>query len=241
MKNKEEQIRLNKFLSSAGVASRRKSDEMIQKGMVKINGKVVTDLGVKITKSDKVVVGGTQINVKEKKLYILLNKPNDYITTTSDEKDRKTVMDLVKVSERVYPVGRLDRKTTGVLLLTNDGELANRLMHPRYSIAKEYKIEIDKTINSSQLKKLVKGIELEDGVAQASEVYIGKTAKEVYVVVHEGRNHLVRRMFESMGFEVLHLDRIRYGFLTREGLKRGEWRILKSSEILTLKEMVKLA
>jgi len=241
MKKKEEQIRLNKFLANAGVASRRKSDEMITQGLVKVNSKVVTDLGIKISLSDKISVNGNPVNIKEKKVYILLNKPNDYITTTNDERDRKTVMDLVKVRERVYPVGRLDRKTTGVLLFTNDGELANRLMHPRYRIAKEYKIDIDKQITDLQLKKLVKGIDLEDGVAQASEVFIGKTKKEVYVVVHEGRNHLVRRMFESMGFEVLHLDRIRYGTLTRVGLKRGEWRSLKSSEVLTLKEMVKLA
>lgn len=241
MKKNDEGIRLNKFLANAGVASRRKSDEMITNGLVKVNGKTVTDLGVKISPAAKVSVNGNPVDVKEKKVYILLNKPNDYITTTSDEKDRKTVMDLVKISDRVYPVGRLDRKTTGVLLLTNDGELANRLMHPKYQIAKEYKIDLDKPINDLKLKKLVKGIDLEDGKAQASEVFVGKTTKEVYVVVHEGRNHLVRRMFESLGFEVIRLDRIRYGFLTREGLKRGEWRTLKSSEVLTLKEMVKLA
>jgi 23S rRNA pseudouridine2605 synthase len=241
MKKNEDQIRLNKFLAEAGVASRRKSDELIAKGVVKVNGKTIVDLGVKISLKDTVTVNGNSVIAREKKLYILLNKPNDYITTTNDEKDRKTVMDLVHVHDRVFPVGRLDRKTTGVLLLTNDGELANRLMHPKYQISKEYKIDIDKPINDLQLRKLVKGIELEDGQAQASEVFTGKTNKEVFVVVHEGRNHLVRRMFENLGFEVVHLDRIRYGFLTREGLKRGEWRILKSSEILTLKEMVKLA
>jgi len=240
MKNNEETIRLNKFIANAGVASRRKSDELIAKGVVKVNGKVVTDLGTKVSPSDKVTLSGNPINIKEKKLYILLNKPNDYITTTSDEKSRKTVMDLVNVRDRVYPVGRLDRKTTGVLLLTNDGEIANRLMHPKYEITKEYKVEIDKPINDLQLKKLVNGVELEDGIAQASEVYTGKTKKEVYVVVHEGRNHLVRRMVESLGFEVLRLDRIRYGFLTKEGLKRGEWRSLKSSEVLALKELLKL-
>jgi 23S rRNA pseudouridine2605 synthase len=240
MKYQDEQIRLNKFLANAGVASRRKSDELILQGLVKVNGKTVKDLGVKITLKDKVTVDGKQIHIKEKKTYILLNKPNDYITTTSDEKNRKTVLDLVNVSERVYPVGRLDRKTTGVLLLTNDGELANRLMHPKYQIEKEYKIVIDKPISDKQLKQLVKGINLDDGVAKATEVYLGKDDKEVYVTVHEGRNHLVRRMFESMGFEVLKLDRIRYAFLTKTGLKRGEWRTLKSSEVLTLKELVKI-
>ena len=240
MKNQDEQIWLNKFLANAGVASRRKSDELILQGLVKVNGKVVKDLGVKISLKDKVTVDGKQINIKEKKIYILLNKPNDYITTTSDEKNRKTVLDLVNISERVYPVGRLDRKTTGVLLLTNDGELANRLMHPKYQIEKEYKIIIDKPIFDKQLKQLIKGINLEDGVAKATEVYLGKDDKEVYVTVHEGRNHLVRRMFESMGFEVLKLDRIRYAFLTKTGLKRGEWRTLKSSEVLALKELVKI-
>ena len=240
MKYQDEQIRLNKFLANAGVASRRKSDELILQGLVKVNGKVVKDLGVKISLKDKVTVDGKQINIKEKKIYILLNKPNDYITTTSDEKNRKTVLDLVNISERVYPVGRLDRKTTGVLLLTNDGELANRLMHPKYQIEKEYKIVIDKPISDKQLKQLVKGINLDDGVAKATEVYLGKDDKEVYVTVYEGRNHLVRRMFESMGFEVLKLDRIRYAFLTKTGLKRGEWRTLKSSEVLTLKELVKI-
>jgi 23S rRNA pseudouridine2605 synthase len=240
MKKAEDLIRLNKFIANAGVTSRRKSDELIAQGVVKVNGKVVKDLGTKISLTDKVTMNGNPVNIKEKKTYILLNKPNDYITTTNDEKSRRTVMELINIHERVYPVGRLDRKTTGVLLLTNDGEVANRLMHPKYEVAKEYKVEIDKPINDLQLQKLVKGVDLEDGKAQASEVYTGKNAREVYIIVHEGRNHLVRRMIESLGFEVVHLDRIRYGFLTKEGLKRGEWRSLKSSEVLALQEMVKL-
>lgn len=240
MKEKENYIRLNKFLANAGVASRRKSDELILQGVVKVNGRVIKDLGVKISDKDKVTVNGKIVQPKEKKIYILLNKPNDYITTTSDERNRKTVMDLINIKERIYPVGRLDRKTTGVLLLTNDGELANRLMHPKYQIEKEYKIQIDKPIKDNQLKQIISGIKLDDGIATASEVYLGKDDKEVYVVVHEGRNHLVRRIFESLGFEVLKLDRIRYAFLTKEGLKRGEWRTLKSSEVLSLKELVKL-
>jgi 23S rRNA pseudouridine2605 synthase len=149
-------------------------------------------------------------------------------------------MDLVRTYERVYPVGRLDRKTTGVLLFTNDGEVANRLMHPKYQIEKEYKVELDKNINDTLLKKLVKGVELEDGLAKAREVYLGKTKKEIFITIHEGRNHLVRRMVESLGFEVIHLDRVRYGFLTKDGLKRGETRNLKSSEILHLKELINL-
>ena len=240
MKKPENLIRLNKFIANAGVTSRRKSDELIAQGIVKVNGKVVVDLGTKIRLTDIVTLNGNPVNIKENKVYILLNKPNDYITTTNDEKSRRTVMDLVKVRERVYPVGRLDRKTTGVLLMTNDGELANRLMHPSYEISKEYKVEIDKPISDLQLQKLVNGVELDDGIAKASEVFTGKTVKEVYVVVHEGRNHLVRRMFESLGFEILHLDRICYGPLTKDGLKRGEWRSLRSSEVLTLQELVKL-
>ena len=240
MKNKESLIRLNKFIANSGITSRRKSDDLIQKGIVKVNGVVVSDLGAKVSQRDTVTINGSPINIKQKKIFILLNKPNDYITTTSDEKKRKTVMDLVRADERVYPIGRLDRKTTGVLLFTNDGEVANRLMHPKYQIEKEYKVELDKNINDIQLKKLVKGIELADGVAKAREVYTGKTKKEVFVTIHEGRNHLVRRMIEELGFEVIHLDRVRYGFLTKVGLKRGETRNLKSSEILRLKELINL-
>ena len=240
MKEKEGLIRLNKFIANSGITSRRKSDDLITQGIVKVNGVVVSDLGAKISPKDSVTINGSPVNIKEKKIFILLNKPNDYITTTSDEKKRKTVMDLVKTHERVYPVGRLDRKTTGVLLFTNDGEVANRLMHPKYQIEKEYKAELDKNINDVQLKKIVKGIELTDGLAKASEVYIGKTKKEVFITIHEGRNHLVRRMIESLGFEVIHLDRVRYGFLTKDGLKRGESRNLKSSEILQLKELINL-
>jgi 23S rRNA pseudouridine2605 synthase len=240
MNNKESLIRLNKFIASSGITSRRKSDDLITKGVVKVNGVVVSDLGAKIFPNDTVTINGSPINIKEKKMFILLNKPNDYITTTSDDKKRKTVMELVKSHERVYPVGRLDRKTTGVLLFTNDGEIANRLMHPKYQIEKEYKVDIDKNITDIQLKKLVKGIELEDGLAKAKEVYTGKTKKEIFITIHEGRNHLVRRMIENLGFEVIHLDRVRYGFLTKAGLKRGETRNLKSSEILHLKELINL-
>jgi 23S rRNA pseudouridine2605 synthase len=240
MKNKEGLIRLNKFIAGSGITSRRKSDDLITQGIVKVNGVVVSDLGTKISPTDTVTINGSPVNMKEKKIFILLNKPNDYITTTSDEKKRKTVMEFVKIHERVYPVGRLDRKTTGVLLFTNDGEVANRLMHPKYQIEKEYKVELDKNITDIQMKKLVKGIELADGLAKAGEVYTGKTKKEVFITIHEGRNHLVRRMVESLGFEVMHLDRVRYGFLTKAGLKRGETRNLKSSEILQLKELINL-
>jgi 23S rRNA pseudouridine2605 synthase len=197
-------------------------------------------LGSKVSPSDKVTCNGNIIQIKEKRIYIVLFKPNDYITTVKDEKNRKTVLDLVRIKERIFPVGRLDRKTTGALLLTNDGELANRLMHPKYKIAKEYKATLNKSIKREELRKLFEGVTLDDGNAAASEVQTGAAKSEVFITVHEGRNHLVRRMFEKLGFEVLKLERIRYGNITTYGLKRGEWRNLKSSEVLTLKEMVKL-
>jgi pseudouridine synthase len=240
MTEEEGQIRLNRFLALSGVASRRKSEEVIKSGSVKINGRVVKELSTKVRPTDKVTLNGNIVNIKEKRIYIVLHKPNDYITTVKDEKDRKTVLDLVRIRERIFPVGRLDRKTTGVLLLTNDGELANRLMHPKYIIAKEYKVTLDKVIKIEELKKLFEGIKLADGIASASQVYTGATKKEVYVTVHEGRNHLVRRMFEKLGFDVRKLERVRYGNITTQGLKRGEWRSLKSSEVLGLQEMVKM-
>jgi 23S rRNA pseudouridine2605 synthase len=234
------QIRLNRFLAMVGIASRRKAEDIIKSGSIKINGIIVKELGTKVLPSDKVTLNGNILNIKEKRTYIVLFKPNDCITTVKDEKDRKTVLDIVKIKERVFPIGRLDRKTTGVLLLTNDGEFANRLMHPKYNIEKEYKATLDKPIDRENLKKIFEGITLEDGQASASQVSTGSSKSEVYVTVHEGRNHLVRRMFEKIGFEVLKLERVRYGNITTDGLKRGEWRNLKSSEVLILKEMVKM-
>jgi 23S rRNA pseudouridine2605 synthase len=239
MIKENDEIRLNKYLAMAGIASRRKCDELIESGIVKVNGRTVTELGTKVTERDTVTVKGKIINVKEKRIYILLNKPNDYITTVKDEKDRKTVMDIVKVKERVFPIGRLDRKTTGVLLLTNDGDLANRLMHPRHMVIKEYKVTLDKSVKRDTLKKIFEGVELEDGIAKAAEVYNGK-ANEVFISVHEGRNHLVRRIFEKLGFTVEKLDRIRYAGFSYEGLARGEWRQLRSSEVLKLKELLQM-
>jgi 23S rRNA pseudouridine2605 synthase len=233
-------LRLNRFLAMGGIASRRKCDEIIASGLVKINGKVVKELGIKVSSKDKVTVNGKIVHIREKKVYIVLNKPNDYITTAKDEKGRKTVLDLVKINERIFPIGRLDRKTVGVLLLTNDGELANKLMHPKYLIEKEYKVKLNKSINKNDMKKVVSGINLEDGSASASEIYLGMNESEVFVTVHEGRNHLVRRMFEKLGYSVEKLERIRYASIISHGLNRGDWRNLKSSEVLTLKELVKM-
>jgi 23S rRNA pseudouridine2605 synthase len=240
MTEDDSQIRLNRFLALAGIASRRKSEEIIKSGAVKINGKTVKELSTKVMPADRVTFNGNIVNIKEKRIYIVLHKPNDYITTVKDEKDRKTVLDIVKIRERIFPIGRLDRKTTGVLLLTNDGEMANRLMHPKYIIEKEYKATLNKSVKREDLLKLFKGISLDDGMALASEVYTGTTKSEVFITVHEGRNHLVRRMFEKLGFDVLKLERVRYGNITTNGLKRGEWRNLKSSEVLGLKELVKM-
>jgi 23S rRNA pseudouridine2605 synthase len=236
-------VRLNRFLASAGVTSRRKADLLIQEGRVRVNNKVVGEMGVKINPArDKVFVDGKQVNILDEHVYIVFNKPKDCITTTSDERGRVTVMDYVKLKARVFPVGRLDRNTTGVLLLTNDGELANRLMHPSHEVTKAYKVTLDKPFAEQDTERLKKGIRLEDGMTAESEVYIlpGGRRKIVGVVIHEGRNREVRRMFEQLGYEVKKLDRVAYGEITVDGLRRGEWRHLAKAELVKLKKAVGL-
>lgn len=237
------EIRLNKFLASAGIASRRKADLLIQEGRVKVNGKVVTEMGVKIDSSkDTIFVNGKQVTLLDEPQYIVLNKPKDCITTMSDERGRTTVMDYVRVKVRVFPVGRLDRNTTGVLLLTNDGEFANRLMHPRFEVKKAYKVTLDRTLATEDAEKLHNGIKLDDGVSTPSEVYLlpGGRRKMVGIVIHEGRNREVRRMFERLGYDVKKLDRVAYGDITIDGLHRGEWRYLTKLEVAHLKKGVGL-
>lgn len=236
-------VRLNKFLASAGVASRRKADLLIQEGRVKVNNKVVVSMGIKIDQSrDKVFVDGKQVSILDEHVYIVFNKPKDCITTVSDERGRVTVMDYVKLKTRVFPVGRLDRNTTGVLLLTNDGEFANRLMHPRYEIKKAYKVALDKSLAPEDAETLRKGIKLEDGMTAESEVYIlpGWRKKIVGIIIHEGWNREVRRMFEKLGYDVKKLDRVAYGDVSVEGLRRGEWRYLAKLEQAQLKKAVGL-
>ena len=232
-------IRINKYLALCGVASRRAADRLVQNGQVMVNGRVETTPGITVRPGvDEVVVGGTMLALlEEKKVYILLNKPRNYITTNRDEKNRETVLDLVDVRERVFPVGRLDRKTTGVLLLTNDGELAHRLMHPSSGVDKEYLVELDKPFPPRQLSTLTSGMRLKDTGEKTSpcKAKILQGGLQVLLTLHEGKNHQVRRMFRSLGYEVKKLDRIAYAGLQVGRLRKGEWRYLTSSEVEQLR------
>ena len=235
-------VRLNKYLAMCGVASRRKADELIQQGRVEVNGKTA-ELGMKVDpKKDIVKVDGKVVKPEEKLVYIVLNKPKDCITTMKDEKGRRTVMDFVKVKQRVFPVGRLDRNTTGVLILTNDGELAYRLMHPKYKVEKAYKVGIDKPIKPADIEKLKKGIMLDGKMASACDVYIlpDSDGKELGITIKEGRYRQIRRMFQKLGYKVRKLHRVSFGGITVSGMRRGEWRYLTEKEIRKLKKLVGL-
>lgn len=241
-----EGVRLNRYIAQAGVASRRKADELIAEGRVKVNDEVVSDFGRRIKPGDKVEVGGRVISPQELS-YILLNKPGDTITTKSDEKGRHTVLDVLTIPDEeksgLFPVGRLDRHTVGVLLLTNDGELAHRLMHPRYSIEKIYVVRTKEPVKSHELEKLKEGVELEDGLARADRVSYTKPPDhhEIAILLHEGRNRQIRRMMEAIGHEVTYLERVSYAGLSAEGVRRGRWRRLASHEVKRLRQMVKLS
>jgi len=230
-------LRLNKFLANAGVCSRREADDFIQAGVIKVNGEVVTELGTKILRTDQVHFHD-QLVTLEKKVYVLLNKPKDYVTTSDDPQARKTVMDLVKncCRERIYPVGRLDRNTTGVLLFTNDGELASKLTHPKYLKKKIYHVYLDKNCTAADIAKIAEGIELEDGPIRADAIsYASDTdRKQVGIEIHSGKNRIVRRIFEAMGYRVIRLDRVVFAGLTKKGLKRGDWRFLTEQEVAML-------
>lgn len=230
-------IRLNRYLSNAGVASRREADDLIKAGVVTVNGEVVTEMGIKVGPGDVIHYGGQKLTT-EKKRYVLLNKPKDFITTTDDPRDRRTVMALIDdaCNERLYPVGRLDRHTTGVLLMTNDGDLAKKLTHPSHGAEKIYHATLDKALTKADLEQLVKGVQLDDGPAVADEAsYVsGGTKKEVGLKIHMGRNRVVRRMFEALGYEVVKLDRVVFAGLTKKDLPRGKWRHLTEKEVLFL-------
>lgn len=230
----KEDIRLNKYVANSGICSRREADELIAKGSVTVNGKVVTEMGYRVKLSDTVCYLGKKI-LPEPFVYILMNKPKDFLTTTEDDKGRKTVMDLVadKIEQRIFPVGRLDRNTTGVLLLTNDGEVTQALTHPSFEIKKVYQVELDKKATSADLDKLVSGIELEDGEAHADGVAFveSEDKRHIGIEIHSGRNRIVRRMFEHLGFEVEKLDRVSFGIFTKKDLPRGKWRHLTQSEV----------
>jgi 23S rRNA pseudouridine2605 synthase len=234
----EDAIRLNKYLSNAGVCSRREADVLIQTGVVTVNGEVITELGYKIKPDDVVQYDGETINA-EKKRYVLLNKPKGFITTMDDPRGRKTVMSLVKKAcrERIYPVGRLDRETTGLLLFTNDGDMAKKLTHPRYQARKIYHVETDKPIKKEDLEKLLSGVVLEDGKTQCDKAtYVdGGTDHEAGVELHSGKNRVVRRLFETLGYKVVRLDRVQFASLTKKDLPRGMFRHLTEQEVAFLK------
>ena len=229
-----EPIRLNKFLANAGVCSRREADEFIQAGVVSVNGQVVTELGTKVLRTDEVKFHDQPVTM-EKKVYVLLNKPKDYVTTSDDPQQRKTVMDLVKGAcpERIYPVGRLDRNTTGVLLLTNDGDLASKLTHPKFLKKKIYHVYLDKNVTAHDLQQIADGVILDDGEIKADAVeYASDTdKKQVGIEIHSGKNRIVRRIFESLGYKVTKLDRVQFAGLTKKNVRRGDWRYLTEEEV----------
>ena len=229
-----EPIRLNKFLANAGVCSRREADEYIQAGVVTVNGEVVTELGSKVLRTDEVKFHDTPVT-PEKKVYVLLNKPKDYVTTSDDPQQRKTVMDLVKGAcpERIYPVGRLDRNTTGVLLLTNDGDLASKLTHPKFLKKKIYHVYLDKNVTAHDLQQIAEGIQLEDGEIKADAIEYAdeKDKKQIGIEIHSGKNRIVRRIFESLGYKVVKLDRVQFAGLTKKNVRRGDWRYLTEEEV----------
>lgn len=234
----EDEIRLNKFLSNAGVASRREADVLIQSGVISVNNVIVTELGYKIKPGDVVKYDEETINA-EKKRYVLLNKPKGFITTMDDPLGRKTVMSLVAKAckERVYPVGRLDRDTTGLLLFTNDGDLAKKLTHPRYKASKIYHVETDKPVNPEDLERLKAGVYLDDGkvVCDDARFVVGGSSREVGVELHSGKNRVVRRLFETLGYEIVKLDRVKFAGLTKKDLPRGFFRHLTEKEVAFLK------
>ena len=236
-----EQMPLNKFVAHAGICSRRDAADLVKSGKITVNNKPVTEPGYKIQRDDEVRYNGKKISARKNLVYILLNKPKDFITTTSDPEGRKTVLDIIKnaTTERVYPVGRLDRNTTGVLLFTNDGDLAQKLSHPSYQIKKIYEVRLDKSMARKDMEAMMEGLHLEDGFIAADAVaYADSKDKSVVgVEIHSGRNRIVRRMFEHLGYDVRNLDRVMFANLTKKNVERGKWRFLSEKEVRLLKFM----
>lgn len=236
---KKDLVTLNTYLAHAGVCSRRKAAELVESGVVRVNQKVVTDPGYRVKPEDIVEVSGKNI-VPEDHVYVLLNKPKDYVTTVSDERGRKTVMDLVGGAGhvRLYPIGRLDRNTTGLLLMTNDGAFAQKLAHPRYEVEKVYTVTLDKSVSAGDMQAILRGIQLEDGLIKVDDIaYTGTTKKEVTLALHSGKYRVVRRIFEKLGYDVRKLDRVGYAGLTKKRLPVGMWRYLTDGEVAALKNM----
>lgn len=237
-KTEDDKVRLNKYIAGSGQCSRREADELIKSGRVKVNNTVITELGTKVSYLDKIVVDKNEVQ-GEKKIYILLNKPKDVITTTDDPEGRKTVVDLINLpgKQRIFPVGRLDRNTTGILLLTNDGELTSKLTHPRYNVKKIYEVKTNKGLKDEDIDKLTAGIELEDGTFKVDKIAFldPNNRKELGVEIHSGKNRVIRRCFEFLGYEVIRLDRVMFAGLTKKKLPRGKYRILSPREVGYLK------
>jgi len=237
-KNKEaEELRLNRYIAMSGICSRRDADGLIAEGRVKVNDEIIQTVGIKVKRQDKVEVDGELI-IPEKKVYLVLNKPKDFVTTVEDPLERKTVMSLVEKAckERIYPVGRLDRQTTGVLLFTNDGDLSKKLTHPKYEHKKVYHVFLDKPLQSEDMERIRKGIELEDGFIKADELnYVEDNPMEVGIEIHSGRNRIVRRIFEHFGYQIIKLDRVYFAGITKKNLPRGKWRFLTPQEVRILK------
>lgn len=235
-----ELIRLNKYISNAGYCSRREADKLIEEGKVKVNGEKVTELGQKVKSSDKVEIEGKLVT-KTELVYLLINKPKGYLSTVTDPEGRKTVIDLIgkATKERVYPVGRLDRNTTGVLLLTNDGDLTHSLLHPSKNIHKIYAVDLDKALTKADMQKIADGVELEDGLLEVDEIAFPDPANKskVGISIHSGRNRVVRRLFEALGYKVEKLDRVMFGMLTKKNIPRGKWRFLSEKEVRILKRL----
>ncbi len=236
----DEAVRLNKFIANTGICSRREADELIGAGVISVNGEVVTELGTKVTSADVVRYNGEPLR-SERMVYVLLNKPKDFISTTDDPDNRKTVMNLVSkaCSERIYPVGRLDRNTTGLLLMTNDGDLTKKLTHPSYNIRKLYSVELDQPLTREHMKQLVEGVELEDGVSKVDDIAYEdpQMRSKIGVELHSGKNRIVRRLFEELGYQVKKLDRVVFAGLTKKDLPRGRWRMLTEMEVNQLRMM----
>ncbi|MCK5774732.1 MAG: rRNA pseudouridine synthase [Bacteroidales bacterium] len=236
-RTEEEAIRLNKYLAHSGICSRREADKHIAAGLVLVNGEVVTEMGHKVSPSDTVIYAGKTLR-RERLVYVLLNKPKGFITSMDDPYERKTVMSLVSkaVEERIYPVGRLDRNTTGLLLFTNDGEMAKKLTHPSHNIKKIYQVSLDQNLSEEDFNAIKEGIELDDGFIKPDTLaFIDESTKEIGVEIHSGRNRIVRRIFEHFGYKVLKLDRVKFGGLTKKNLPRSKWRFLSPAEINMLK------
>jgi 23S rRNA pseudouridine2605 synthase len=235
----KDEIRLNKYIASSGICSRRDADKLIEQGLITVNGKVVTQMGTKIKPGDVVRYGDENLSF-EKYVYVLMNKPKDVITSVEDPQGRMTVLDILSrhIKERIYPVGRLDRQTTGLLLLTNDGDLAKRLTHPKHGVSKIYQVTLNKAVTKADMAKLIEGIELEDGVSSVDSIGYTNTSdnkKEVNVRLHSGKNRIIRRMFEALGYKLTKLDRVSFAGLTKKNLLRGKWRFLTPKEAGMLK------